>query len=112
MGHAAGDAALRVVAEEMLRGTRRTDCAARIGGDEFAILLPETDAEVARAVIDRLRAALLASMELHGWPIGFSIGVVTMSRPREPLQEVLRIADAALYAAKSAGKNRVEHLTR
>ncbi|HEY7114603.1 MAG TPA: GGDEF domain-containing protein [Thermoanaerobaculia bacterium] len=112
LGHAAGDAALRVVAEEMLRGTRRTDCAARIGGDEFAILLPETDAEVAGAVIARLRAALLASMEFHGWPIGFSIGVLTLSQPREPLQEVLRIADAALYAAKSAGKNRVEHLKR
>jgi diguanylate cyclase (GGDEF)-like protein len=112
LGHEAGDAALRVVAEEMLRGTRRTDCAARIGGDEFAILLPETNAEVARAVIGRLHTALQSSMASRGWPIGFSIGIVTLSTPSEPLQEVLRVADEALYSAKSAGKNRIEHVTR
>jgi diguanylate cyclase (GGDEF)-like protein len=111
LGHEAGDSALKVVADEMLRGTRRTDCSARTGGDEFAILLPETDVEVARAVVGRLHTAMLASMASHGWPIGFSIGIVTLSQPREQLSEVLRVADDALYAAKSAGKNRIEHVT-
>ncbi len=109
LGHAAGDLALRAVAQELTRGLRRTDCAARIGGDEFLILLPETDAAVARFVLQRLHASLLAAMQRNGWAIGFSIGVLTLREPREELAEVLRRADAALYEAKRRGKNLIEH---
>ncbi len=109
-GHAAGDRALRAVAEELARGVRRTDYAARIGGDEFVILLPETDADVARSVLDRLRASLRTAMDSNGWPIGFSIGALSMHEPRGSLDEVLGRADAVLYHAKGRGKNRIEHV--
>ncbi len=110
LGHGAGDLALRVVARELVRGTRRTDCAARLGGDEFVILLPETDGEVARAVVQRLQTALRAAMESNGWAIGFSIGMLTLRDPGESLAAVLERADAALYEAKRQGKNRIEHV--
>ncbi len=110
LGHAAGDLVLRVVARELVRCTRRTDCAVRLGGDEFVILLPETDAEVARAVVKRLQASLHVAMEAHGWPIGFSIGVLSLGQPGESLADVLQRADGALYEAKRQGKNRIEHV--
>ncbi len=110
LGHAVGDLALRAVSQELTRGLRRTDYAARIGGDEFLILLPETDALVARSVLQRLRASLLASMESNGWAIGFSFGALTLREPRQALDEVLKRADAALYEAKRQGKNRIEHV--
>lgn len=109
-GHAAGDRALALFAE-VLRATLRTaDAPARIGGDEFAAVIEGT-AEAALPVAERLRAATEAAMRARGWPITASIGVAAFPVPPEDPARALSAADAGMYAAKSAGKNRVSAAT-
>jgi diguanylate cyclase (GGDEF)-like protein len=112
-GHLAGDQVLIAAAQALARGLRTVDVIARHGGEEFAILLPETDAAGAREVAERA-SRLLASTEIPvetgpSVTITASMGVASARGP-EPLSldELLRRADAALYAAKRAGRDRVE----
>jgi diguanylate cyclase (GGDEF)-like protein len=107
-GHDAGDAALRRTAEVIAANLRGLDRFARIGGDEFAILLPETAAEAAREVADRIRQKLLDAAGQAGWPVTFSIGVAGFRSPPNSVEELLRVADELMYTAKQAGKNRIE----
>lgn len=108
-GHRAGDDVLRRVAARMTRGLRGQDHVGRYGGEEFAILLPETPLEAAREVLERTRQAI---EELHfefgGQEVRVtaSVGVVGL-RADEPIEAALARADAALYRAKGAGRNRV-----
>jgi len=108
-GHAGGD---RVLADIVLRTgsvIRGIDACARLGGEEFAVLLPDTEAGAAALVAERLRATL-AQARVGGAKdyIAYtvSIGVATM-RLDEPIAHLMERADAALYAAKSGGRNRV-----
>jgi diguanylate cyclase (GGDEF)-like protein len=108
-GHSAGDEALRTFAD-LLRGHLRTiDPAARLGGEEVAILLPATDVEGALVVGERIRKHLAESEvlkdDLGGAGLTASIGVVEFHSGSP--DELLRRADAALYRAKEQGKNRV-----
>ncbi len=110
-GHLAGDAALRAVARALLDHLRPNDMAARFGGEEFAVLLPETDRQAARAVGERLRAAVAAAPVVleDGTPLpslSCSVGVGEMTPEARP-RDLIAAADAALYAAKRAGRNRV-----
>jgi diguanylate cyclase (GGDEF)-like protein len=105
LGHPAGDAALRTVAAVIQRHTRMLDLLARIGGDEFALLLPETDAAGAEASLAKVRELLLREMAARGWPITFSIGVATFLRPPQDVNIMLRHVDALLYAVKRSGKD-------
>jgi len=108
-GHAAGDAVLRVSARTMAANARATDFVARIGGEEFAVLLPEQDGAGARAVAENLRglvAGLDTSDIATGLRVTASIGVAVL-RPNEDRDSLLRRADAALYEAKNAGRDRV-----
>lgn len=109
-GHEAGDGALRRVAAAARRTVRAVDCAARLGGDEFVLLLPETSLDAAGAVAARLRQAVRAPLEDDAAdglpPLTLSIGVTVMA-PGEAIKEALARADAALYAAKRAGRDRV-----
>jgi diguanylate cyclase (GGDEF)-like protein len=111
-GHLAGDEVLRAVAGVLERGLRQSDLAARFGGEEFAVLLPETDATAAAAVGDRYRREIGALRIAHeGVQIGITISVGVGAYPETAntsIDDLLRAADAALYAAKEAGKNRVE----
>lgn len=109
-GHRAGDDALVRVASAIRGGSRQTDFAARWGGDEFALLAPNTGREEARQLGERVRE--LAAESEAG--ITVSIGVATFDQD-DPLAEpeaLLRAADAALYEAKHAGRNRVEAAVR
>ena len=106
-GHAEGDAVLAAVGAVLQRQTRAADLVARLGGDEFALLLVETDAEAAAILLDRLRGLIDAAMRAKRWPITVTIGAVAFAKPPPSLDEALRQADAVLYAAKRAGKNRV-----
>ncbi|NPB05680.1 MAG: GGDEF domain-containing protein [Aquificae bacterium] len=107
-GHAVGDEVLRKVAEEVKRHLRRSDIFARWGGEEFLVLLPETDLEGAKAVAEKIRQTLksLRIPSLKGREITASFGV-TEIREGETLHEAIIRADRALYEAKRSGKDRV-----
>lgn len=107
-GHDAGDELLRGVAERLESGIRRTDIAGRWGGEEFAVLLPDTMLDEARHIMERLRAsvALDQGLLMQAWPVTFSCGLATV-RDFADFEEACRLADAALYAAKHGGRNRV-----
>ncbi|HEY5644331.1 MAG TPA: diguanylate cyclase [Pseudomonadales bacterium] len=110
-GHAAGDQILKAVADVSMQVKRITDVAARIGGEEFALLLPETDQDGALRTAQRLRQAIArishpatASRRLR---VTASIGVATVGARNGELDNVLNRADEALYKAKHSGRNAV-----
>jgi diguanylate cyclase (GGDEF)-like protein len=107
-GHQVGDAVLAKVAETIKSSVREIDTAARFGGEEFAIILPETDLDGAMIVADRVRDAV-AKLEIPGLPrrITISIGLACYPEHAEDNAAVIRAADAALYEAKRQGRNRV-----
>ena len=88
---------------------RSMDIVARIGGDEFAILLPEAKGPSVREAADRLQKKLLEAMMANRWPVTFSLGVVTFLSPPDSLDSMMKNVDALMYAAKREGKNRVKH---
>jgi diguanylate cyclase (GGDEF)-like protein len=106
-GHEAGDDAIRSVARVLQQGTRGIDLAARIGGEEFAVILTETTLTGALEVAERLRVAV-KSVEIP--PVGqvaASFGVAECPSQAETARELLARADAALYEAKREGRDRV-----
>ena len=108
-GHTTGDVVLRSIAMNIKSHLRRTDIVARVGGDEFVMLLPETNAQTAPLVIFNMQSALLNEMNESGWPITFSIGVLTLSAPPITVDEVLGRADKLMYIVKNSGKNNVQY---
>jgi diguanylate cyclase (GGDEF)-like protein len=108
MGHAVGDQLLLSVARTMQKNIRQTDAVARMGGDEFALLLPNTNTDAASQVLKKLVNELNRKMQENHWPVTFSIGAVTFLGPPESLQEMIKRADEAMYSAKAHGKNRLE----
>jgi diguanylate cyclase (GGDEF)-like protein len=110
-GHGAGDAAIRAFASVLAAEVRTVDLAARRGGEEFALLLPETDVRAAAAVADRVRHALEGApvpFEEAQIPVRVSAGVAARVESDRRPADLLSRADGALYAAKEAGRNRVE----
>jgi diguanylate cyclase (GGDEF)-like protein len=108
-GHAAGDAALVIFASVCQTSLRPCDAFGRMGGEEFAAFLPETDAAAGRAVAETLRRAAAEAavpLEMGSLSISVSVGLAA-SQAGETLAAALRRADAALYAAKAGGRNRV-----
>lgn len=108
-GHSTGDYLLRLVANTIKNNIRLSDTVARLGGDEFAILLPETGPELAEAITRKVQKINLEIMEKNGWPVTFSIGVVTFIHPPSTVDEILRISDNLMYNAKNNGKNTVKY---
>ncbi|MEP6802590.1 MAG: GGDEF domain-containing protein [Acidobacteriota bacterium] len=110
LGHAAGDVAIRRFGEIVRAAVRSTDIACRYGGEEFAVLFPETSAEAARAVADRIRAAVEAErFESAGSPFRITVsGGVADAKGASGREALLVHADEALYSAKSAGRNRIQ----
>ena len=110
-GHAIGDRVLQVIASVTLEVKRISDIAARIGGEEFAMLLPDTDQPGAVKLAQRLRRTISEQIigDANGRPIRVtaSIGVATMSGTDRSLDQILTHADHALYRAKDAGRNMV-----
>ncbi|MCX7319769.1 MAG: GGDEF domain-containing protein [Hyphomicrobiales bacterium] len=109
-GHAGGDRVLRVFAEVIFSNIRAHDVAARLGGEEFCILLSSSGPKSAASVAERIRATLegLAFQAPEGTiKATVSIGVAIRSSAPETLQTLLNRADAALYRAKADGRNRV-----
>jgi diguanylate cyclase (GGDEF)-like protein len=108
-GHHVGNILLTTVAKTIKKNIRTIDVAARIGGDEFTILMPETGRESAEVVINRLQKDLLDIMQKRKWPVAFSFGVVTADRSPDSINEILKIADKLMYFSKSKGTSKVSY---
>jgi diguanylate cyclase (GGDEF)-like protein/PAS domain S-box-containing protein len=104
-GHSEGDRALRAVVETAEGALRPTDLLARAGGDEFVIVLPETDSDAAEAIVGRLLDALGLTMARHAWPITFSVGAVTYRQPPASVDLAIQQADDLMFSVKHAGRN-------
>ncbi len=104
-GHETGDRVLSAIARLLIAESRDIDTVARVGGEEFVVLLPDTHLDGARGFTERVRA----SLDQHGMedlpPVGVSAGIVSTRDP-EDLPTMLKHADSALYAAKRAGRDR------
>ena len=109
-GHAAGDEVLKYFADILRASLRSNDLAARIGGEEFVILLPESGIDDALALAERIRHTIESTVirfDDHHLTITVSIGVATLLAGEISPDAMLRRADSALYQAKQAGRNRV-----
>jgi diguanylate cyclase (GGDEF)-like protein len=108
MGHPVGDMTLRDVAQLLMRHSRGINVVARYGGDEFVVLLVETSKAGARLYADRIRQIVSAHAFPHGKPITASFGVASLPDDEASTsEELIKLADEALYVAKRAGKNQV-----
>ena len=104
-GHAAGDSALKVVAERLLANTRETDIVGRLGGDEFAVILVQTDLDNAGVQAERLKQVIQATpVDLGDWsaPLRISYGVRAVEPGMDP-EEALAEADARMFVRKKGG---------
>ena len=107
-GHAVGDLVLRTAAGVIASQVRACDLAARVGGEEFLVLMPDTELASAIIAAERVRLAIGRSTVLEcPWQITASIGAA-QAQPGEPGEDFLERADRALYRAKAGGRNRVE----
>ena len=108
-GHAVGDEALRLVAGEFLRVLRQQDYVCRYGGEEFVVMMPETNVQNAFEVFERIRLGITRIVLRSGdkdVPLRISIGVTAWQQP-ESIERAIQRADATLYRAKAAGRDRV-----
>ncbi len=111
LGHATGNRLIHDVAQAIRRRLRRVDIVARVGGDEFVVLLPETNAAAAAVALEHVRTTLQELADGYGPEVKASFGSVTFVSPPESVEEMLQLADVAMYQAKKAGGDRIESLT-
>jgi len=109
-GHEAGDVVLKAVAQCLRRAVRQSDIVGRIGGEEFSVLLPDTDRDGAMQLAEKLRSdieALMPDIGTERLRITASIGVAGRQGAAQSIADVQRLADQAMYEAKRQGRNRV-----
>jgi diguanylate cyclase (GGDEF)-like protein len=111
LGRRVGDKLLQTVAQTIKTTIRETDIIARIGGDDFVILLPGSGYESANIVIRRVHKELLNSMQENEWSATFSIGAATFINPPKSVDDMIQRADHLMYLAKNNGKNQLKHIT-
>lgn len=104
-GHIVGDQVLTTVVEAISQNLRTSDLVARIGGDEFVVLLIETGYDAAHVAIKKIQKALLGKMSEKGYPVTFSIGSLTCEMPPQNIDELIRTVDQLMYSIKESGKN-------
>lgn len=111
-GHLAGDCALRTMAQVMLKTLRKVDLICRYGGEEFGVIMPQINKEAARVAAERLRG-IIETIEIKDenqnslGRLTVSIGVSTFPTDGQTKEELIKVADTALYEAKNKGKNKV-----
>jgi len=106
-GHQAGDELLKDIARIIQESLRQVDIVSRLGGDEFCILLPETNQEMAAEVLRRVNDKLKEILFDHSQQVTFSIGCVTYKDVPDSLDEIIQIADDLMYQVKKTGKNNI-----
>ena len=104
-----GNRALKTIADTIKSKIRLIDIIARMGGDEFILLLPETDLHQSETVIGKIKQELEEVMKTEHWPVTFSIGVVTVIKAPSSIDEVVRMSDSLMYSVKKSGKNNVKY---
>ena len=108
-GHSTGDRVLCAIVKQAKSQLRKADVVARIGGDEFAFLLPETNQAAAQTAIHRVQNSLQDEMSRNNWPVTFSIGVLTCVKTTQSSDELIKRADELMYWAKKNGKNSIQY---
>ncbi len=108
-GHEVGDQLLCVVVQAIKRQVRKTDFLARFGGDEFVLLLPETDKMAAELTVPKIRAALIDEMRYYAWPVTFSVGALTCVDAHLSMDDLINNADDLMYSVKRNGKNGIAY---
>ncbi len=107
LGHAVGDNLLTAVARIIREQVRASDIPGRMGGDEFALLLPNMNAQAASGYVGKLRDRLLATMKEKAWPVSFSIGVASYQIAPHDFDTLIGQADALMYEVKRCGRDRI-----
>jgi len=110
-GHQAGDTLLRIIAQTIQSTIRKTDMVARMGGDEFALLLPDTDEDGASHALEKVKNVITQKMCAMNYQVTFSFGVATFVVPQTSTDELLSKADQLMYSAKANGKNEIVYQT-
>ena len=105
-GHLAGDEVLRKIGNMIKMAIRESDQAFRYGGDEFAVLLPQTPMDAAYKVAERIRQQTFATLEIDSRPIGTSVGLASWPADGVGSNDIISAADKALYISKRSGGNR------
>jgi diguanylate cyclase (GGDEF)-like protein len=108
-GHDTGDRLLRDIANTLRTNVRNTDIIARIGGDEFAVLLPETDYSGSEKALNKISNSLQMTMNLNRWPVTFSFGAITFNEALIDSKHMAKAVDNVLYKVKNSGKNNISH---
>lgn len=103
-GHYTGDQALKALSTILTNNSRAGDVVCRFGGDEFALLFPETDDASCKLLADRIMEVAKADFQSKGWPIGLSVGCVTGSGSSQSIEELLQIADGKMYSMKKEAR--------
>jgi diguanylate cyclase (GGDEF)-like protein len=109
LGHDTGDKLLIEVSRCLVSSCRSTDTVARIGGDEFVCLFPETEQNESKTAVLKAENSLKDSMKKNGWDVSFSIGVVTFEALPEDVHEAIKIADELMYSVKNGNKNGIAY---
>lgn len=110
-GHKIGDDVLRCIATELKTQLRVTDTVARMGGDEFVMLLPSTRQAEARVVISKVYTNLMEKMRQRNWPVTFSMGAVSCEFSPYSAEQLVNMADELMYEVKNSTKNNVRFRT-
>jgi len=111
-GHDGGDDILREFARRLRKNVRGIDLACRFGGEEFVVVMPDTEAHIAEKVAERVRAEIAQTPFQIGkdgqtLAVTVSVGVSSLKRGPDAVEDLMKRADVALYEAKSGGRNRV-----
>ena len=110
-GHKIGDDVLRCIATELKTQLRVTDTVARMGGDEFVMLLPSTRQAEARVVVSKVYTNLMEKMRQRNWPVTFSMGAISCEFSPYSAEQLVNMADELMYEVKNSTKNNIRFRT-
>jgi diguanylate cyclase (GGDEF)-like protein len=110
-GHQTGDSILQAIADSIRKKIRGTDVFARMGGDEFAALFPDTDYETSNTMLHRIHEQVTGEMLANNWPVTLSVGAITYYRFDARTHDMINRADELMYGVKRSGKNNIEHIS-